>query len=362
MRMLATCLLCLVSPVAFATSLSVSFINPGYQGERFWDMVSSTMQSAADDLDIALDIRYAQRDRHRMQALTREVLSGTSLPDYLVLVNEEQVAVEMLEHAEARGVDVLFLLNGPSAEQRLHTGAPGERYRHWVGVIEPDNFSAGARMASALLASAPAEPRPLPTMALLGDTLTPASIGRNGGMLDVLLDDPRVRLDRLLTAHWNSEEAYSLTAGYLDWLARRNERPALIWAANDPIAIGAIEALQDAGFTPGDDVLLVGLNWSPEGIQRVARGEMLLTDGGHFLAGAWAMVMLRDLADGASDVADASVRFPMEALDATDVAAYGDHLASPDWSLIDFNRFRHSETGYDFSPRRALEMLVETQP
>nr|WP_163503302.1 ABC transporter substrate-binding protein [Halomonas socia] len=362
MRVLAICLLCLMSPVLLAAPLSVAFINPGYQGERFWDMVGSTMQAAADDLDIALAVHHAQRDRHVMQALAAEVLEGEQPPDYLVLVNEEQYAVDLLEQAEARGVDVLFLLNGPSVEQRLHTGDPGERYRHWIGVIEPDNFAAGARMARALLEAAPSRPYPLPTLALLGDTLTPASIGRNGGMLDVLLNEPRVRLDRLLTAHWNSEEAYALTAGYLRWLARRDERPALIWAANDPIAIGAIAALQDAGFAPGEDVLLVGLNWSPEGIERVSRGEMLLTDGGHFLAGAWAMVMLRDLADNAIDIADASIRFPMEALDTDDVAKFGERLASPDWRDIDFARFRYAANGYDFSPRRALEMLMETQP
>ncbi|SDK81583.1 monosaccharide ABC transporter substrate-binding protein, CUT2 family [Franzmannia pantelleriensis] len=359
MRVLATCLLCLMSPAVFAASLNVTFINPGYQGERFWDMVSSTMQAAADDLDIELEILFAERDRHLMQSLAARVLERKRPPDYLVLVNEEQHAVELLEQVEQRGVDVLFLLNGPSAEQRQHTGIPGEHYRHWVGVIEPDNFAAGARMARALLAAAPERPRPLPTLALLGDTLTPASINRNGGMLDVLIEDPRVRLDRLLTAHWNQEEARALTAGYLRWLVRRNETPALIWAANDPIAIGAIEALQHAGFAPGDDVLVVGLNWSPEGIQRVARGELLLTDGGHFLAGAWAMVMLRDLADATIEVADASIRFPMAALDARDVALYGEQLASPDWSRIDFSRFRYANAGYDFSPLRALEMLME---
>ena len=362
MRVLAACLLCLMSPAVFAASLNVTFINPGYQGERFWDMVSSSMRAAADDLDIALEIHYAQRDRHSMQALAREVLSEASPPDYLVLVNEEQAAVELLEQAEARGIDVLFLLNGPSAEQRLHIGAPGERYHYWVGVIEPDNFAAGARMAEALLQAAPKQTDPLPTLALLGDTLTPASIGRNGGMLDVLLEEPRIRLDRLLTAHWNQEEARTLTAGYLRWLARRNEAPALIWAANDPIALGAIEALQDAGFAPGEDVLLVALNWSPEGIRRVARGELLLTDGGHFLAGAWAMVMLRDLADSVIEVTDASVRFPMTALTASDVALYGHVLESPDWSHIDFTRFRYAATGYDFCPCRALEMLMEAQP
>lgn len=366
MHLLVMCLLCLISNLALAAPLKVTFVNPGYQGERFWDMVTSTMHAAADNLDIHLEVLYAQRDRHAMQALARTSIKRESPPDYLILVNEEQQGIDLLETAESHGVDVLMLLNGPTVEQRHDTGLPGERFHHWIGMIEPDNHAAGARMAQALIDAAPSEVVPLPTLALIGDALTPASISRNGGMLETFRSAPHVRLDRILIAHWNSEEARELTKGYLRWLARRQETPALIWAANDSIAIGAIDALQAEGFTPGDDVMVVGLNWSPEGIERVRRGDMLLTDGGHFLAGAWAMVMLRDHADGHLLPTDAHVTFQMAALDTDTVNQLGEQLADPDWSRIDFTRFRRSgqsdDSVYHFSPRDALDMLMGPHP
>ena len=52
-----------------ASAMSVTFINPGKQGEKFWDMVSQTMQAAADDLDITLEVIYAQRNRVQMRKL-----------------------------------------------------------------------------------------------------------------------------------------------------------------------------------------------------------------------------------------------------------------------------------------------------
>ena len=89
-----------------------------------------------------------------------------------------------------------------------------------------------------------------------------------------------------------------------------------LWAANDPMALGAITALREAGYKPGVDVVVGGLNWSQGGVERVLKGEMIVTHGGHFLGGAWAMVVLRDYHDG-RDFAEEDVRlqFPMGAID-----------------------------------------------
>lgn len=362
MRWATVCLLALLPTALWATPLQVTFINPGHDQERFWVMVSDTMQVAADDLSIDLDIRYAQRDRARMLTLARQTIAAEDPPDYLVLVNEEQQAIPLLEPAKARGIKVLMLLNGPTLEQFATVGAPTERYPNWIGVIEPNNFDAGARMARMLIEAAPRRDAPAPTLALIGDALTPASIARNRGMLDVFEHDPSVRLDRVLTAHWNAEEAKTLTAGYLDWLATQGERPAIIWAANDPMALGAIEALEDAGLTPGAEVVVAGLNWSPEGVASVSADKLTLTDGGHFLAGGFAMVMISDHAAGQLPPRHAWVRFPMAALDATRVGRFADYLTSPDWSDIDFAQFRRQQGPYDFSPLSVLDQLEEQRP
>ena len=57
----------------------------------------------------------------------------------------------------------------------------------------------------------------------------------------------------------------------------------------------------------GVDVVVGGLNWSGGAVERVLKGEMIVTHGGHFLGGAWAMVVLRDYHDG-RDFAEEDVR------------------------------------------------------
>ncbi|WP_192037022.1 ABC transporter substrate-binding protein [Halomonas sp. YLGW01] len=343
-------------------ALKVTFINPGHDQERFWVMVSDTMQAAAEDLSIELDIHYAQRDRARMVALAHQAIEAQEPPDYLILVNEEQQAIPLLAPAESRDVKVLMLLNGPTPDQFDSVGGPNGEYPNWIGVIETNNYDAGARMARRLIEAASSREAPVPALALIGDTLTPASIARNHGMLDVFERSAAVRLDRVLTAHWNAEEAEALTAGYLDWLATRDQGPGIIWAANDPMALGAIQALEAAGIEPGTEVAIAGLNWSPEGVAHVTSGQMVLTDGGHFLAGGFAMVMLRDHADGRLPPRYAWARFPMDALDASRARRFSPYLTSPDWSRVQFADFRRRDGAYDFSPLGVLEQLEAHPP
>ncbi len=348
--------LLLWSPIASA--LSVTFINPGKQGERFWDMVTETMQAAADDLAIQLEVIYAQRNRIEMRTLGLAVTQRPSPPDYLILVNEEQAAENVLLAADQAGINTLMLLNDFLPAQRAQVGYPGEKHRHLLGAITPNNFNAGARMMDALhrcaQANNPAERYHV--LALGGDTRTPASIERNNGARSILQQSPQLVLDRFLFANWNAVEAQQLTHSYLRWAARNQISPAIIWAANDPIAAGAVQALREFDLQPGRDVCVVGLNWSASGLQMVRDGELVLTDGGHFLAGAWSLILLNDHYQRSLrgiDTPIGHVPFDMHSIDSRLVEQYSRHLGDENWHKIDFRTFSRAGAAtyseYDFS-------------
>lgn len=332
----------LLSLTVQADTLKVSFINPGKEGERFWDMVTQTMQAAARDLDIELTVRYAQRNRIRMQQLGREVLNQPELPDYLVVVNEEQSAESTVQLADEKGVPVLLLLNDFTGRQRVRMGEPMQKYRHWLGSITPDNYDAGFRMADRIIRAAGGERgKPVHMLAIAGDKVTPASILRNEGMQKRVNGASDVILDRLLYANWNQRDAQVMMERYLQWASRNQIRVQAVWAANDPIAQGAVNAMQKQGYRPGKDIMVAGLNWSPEGIEMVRQGELVLTDGGHFLGGAWSMVVLKDHAEGV-DLSrwQGRIRFPMSAIDLSNVERYQNAFGDQNWDRVDFSRFR----------------------
>ena len=134
-----------------------------------------------------------------------------------------------------------------------------------------------------------------------------------------------------------------------------------LWAANDPMALGGLRALIENGYRPGSDVMVGGLNWSQPAVDRVLKNEMVITHGGHFLLGAWAMIMLRDYRDG-RDFSEEDVRLqvPMGAIDLA-VARRFPEIGKVDWSKVDFTRFSKTRNPklvrYEFSPEAVLDQL-----
>jgi hypothetical protein len=161
--------------------------------------------------------------------------------------------------------------------------------------------------------------------------------------------------------NWSEKAAETWVREFL----RKGTHIDALWAANDPMALGAITALREAGYKPGVDVVVGGLNWSQAGVERVLKREMVVTHGGHFLLGAWAMVILRDHHDG-RDFAEEDVRlqFPMGAFDLP-VARRFPEIGKVDWRKIDFTRFSKTRNPavmrYNFTPDAVLSRLSSTQ-
>ncbi|MBB5203101.1 hypothetical protein HNQ51_000394 [Inhella inkyongensis] len=60
------------------------------------------------------------------------------------------------------------------------------------------------------------------------------------------------------------------------------------------MTFGAMEAAQAQGLVAGRDLLFSGINTSAEAMQAVVDGRLAALSGGHFLCGAWALVLLHD--------------------------------------------------------------------
>jgi ABC-type sugar transport system substrate-binding protein len=335
------------------------FLNPGKTGEVFWDLVSDTMRAAARQLDIEVEIVYAERNHRMLHDLGMAIVNRPRPPDYFIIVNEESLATPIVEAANAAGIKTFLLSNAFNDAEAAKYGAPRTVLKNWIGSLVPDMTSAGARMGRALVDTARVNKWMSPDgrihlLALGGDERTPNSIARTQGFLSSVEPHRDVAVDRLLFANWNAVEAETLTDRYLAWAQKSGIRPAGIWAANDPIALGAIKAATRNRLTPGKDLGVVGLNWSPEAIAAVEAGRMILTDGGHFFEGGWSMVMLRDHADGCDFAAGtAALEFPLAALDRSNVSDLAELINGHHFDRIRFASFLAAPRArcghYDFS-------------
>lgn len=345
--------------------IQVKFVNPGFAEPGFWRSVTDVMETAGQQLGMVVDVSFGDREWPKMRDNAQAAIQQATQIDYLILVNEHQQAADLVEAANSRQIATLFLLNSLTAEQEASVGRPRRELRFWLGSLTPDNAKAGYEMAAAVIETArrlkPGQGK-IELISLAGDFATPASIDRLKGLDAALSSNEDVEELRRLTVNWSYDKAYQRIDTWLD----TGQSFDAVWAANDPIALGAMAAAEQHGLTAGKDYAIAGLNWSAPALEAVQSGQMTLTHGGHFLAGAWAMVLLHDLHHGIDfGAADPHLHFPMAAIDATVSPVLFDVLSSEAWSRIDFKAFSQFHNpdpkGYDFSVQ-AIQSAITAEP
>jgi ABC-type sugar transport system substrate-binding protein len=327
--------------------MRVVFINPGFSDVGnptggFWISVSSFMQAAAADLNIDLEILYCDRNHIKMKRVAAQVIERKTPPDYLVVVNEKLSAESIVKAADAAGIKVFVVLNRFEGDQHKKMGMPRSKYENWIGSLVPDNRYAGYQIAKLLIDQAitsgarDSEGR-VHIVGFSGDYITPASVERVNGLKQAVSEYLNVDLKQVIPCNWSKDEARSKTPEML----KRFPQTSVIWAANDPIAIGALEGAAAVGKTPGKDIFIGGLNWDPPGLEKVKNGELVTSVGGHFMTGGWALILLYDYHHGV-DFADSGTRLHyriFSALHSKNISLFLDQFENRDWGKIDFTLF-----------------------
>ncbi|WP_339531323.1 ABC transporter substrate-binding protein [Pseudomonas mucidolens] len=279
---------------SMAHATSVVFLNPGTSTETFWVTYAQFMQAAAKDLDLDLRVRYSERDSQNTLRQAREALQGPQRPDYLVLVNEQYVAPQIMRLSQNSGVKLLIVNNALTRDQvqLLNAG----KYPDWLGSITADDEEAGYLMLKELLSlRGPAQPgERIDLLAFSGAKNTPAAQLREQGLRRALQEHPEVYLRQLVHGEWTRERAFEQATQ----LFKRYPQTTLVWSANDEMALGVMQALRGSGRVPGREVLFSAVNSSPEALQARLDGRISALVAGHFTVGGWAMVLLHDDARG----------------------------------------------------------------
>jgi ABC-type sugar transport system substrate-binding protein len=286
------------APVAAQT---VVFINPGKSDEIYWVTAARAMQAAAEDLGMKLEVRFTERDHTRTIEIARELAARPpgSRPDYAVITNDNATGAGQLKVLDAAGIRTLFAYSTLGAPERGEMGGPRERHKGWLGSIEPRAEDAGYLTARALIeagrnAKAHGADGRIHLLAIAGDRTTPSSILRNNGMQQAVSEATDVVLDQVVYAAWTREKAEEQA----EWLYRRHPAARLVWAGNDLMAFGAMKALDKQGGRPGGTHWFSGVNTSTEAMDALRSGRLAALAGGHFICGAWALVLIHDYSKG----------------------------------------------------------------
>ncbi|MFY0562302.1 ABC transporter substrate-binding protein [Archangium lansingense] len=335
--------------------MRVVFLDSLVPGNPWRQNVLAAMRAAARDLGIDFIHQPVGHWPGDILERAREVMTGPGKPDYVLLSIHRGVGPRLLEIAEEKRVPVFVINAGLLPADVVRFGGPRGHFPHWLGQMLPDEKHAGQVLARLLLEAATrGRPpgAPVGLVALQGQFGDGSSLGRTAGLRQAVVGWDGAVLLQEVSASWREDVALSK----MRLLLRRYPELRVIWSANDSMALAALRAVEEAGRHPGQDVLVGGIDWTPRALQAVREGRMVTTLGGHFLEGAWALVLLHDLHHGRDFVSEGlDWRTTQAPVSRDNVEAVLRFLGEGDWESIDFRAFSKvanpSLTHYDFSLR-----------
>ncbi len=245
--------------------------------------------------------------------------------------------------------------NDLNKSQNDVAGKPREIYKYWLGTIIPDNIYAGKLISESLINTKIKGK----LIAIGGSRSTPASIERLEGLNSLLENHQDIELVQTVYGEWNRDDSYTKAYGLL----QRYDNIRFIWAANDPMAIGGIEAAKKLNITLGEDLFVSGLNWSDEAFLAISKNEMVASVGGHFTLGGCTLMILYDHYNGIDFANSEGLRLKLnlfKTINKNNIENDSVFIDPESWKLIDFKKYtkKHAQMdNYFFSIDNFLKAI-----
>ena len=177
--------------------------------------------------------------------------------------NDTPDARPIVEACKAAGAYVVTQWNKPAD---LH---PKDFNPNYVSHIEFDGISSGKQISEILFKAIGGSGG---IIALGGQISNTAAIERKKGLEEALAANPEIKLLDFQVANWKSTEAFDLTSNLL---TRFGDEIKGIWAANDDMGVGALEALRGEGLA--GKIPVVGIDGIKSAVDAVRTGEFAAT-------------------------------------------------------------------------------------
>ena len=175
--------------------------------------------------------------------------------------NEAPNVIPIAKALEAAGVYFVTYWNKPENVKVTD-------YPHWVAHISFSGTLAGEFMGKELFKAMGGKGK---IVALQGMRANTTALERYTGLQAALKNAPGIKLAAVDTAEWDRTKAFEKMKSFLV----ANPDVGGVWAANDNMALGALEAIRAAGLA--GKVLVVGCDGVDEMIAAVKAGEAAAT-------------------------------------------------------------------------------------
>ncbi len=105
---------------------------------------------------------------------------------------------------------------------------------------------------------------------LQGTTGSAPAVDRKQGFTDVISKDPKFKITQSQTGEFTRAKGKEVMEAFL----KSGKKIDLLFAHNDDMALGAIEAIEGAGLTPGKDIKIVSIDAVKDGMTALSEGKI----------------------------------------------------------------------------------------
>jgi len=129
---------------------------------------------------------------------------------------------------------------------------------------------------------------------LQGTTGSAPAIDRKKGFEEILQKHSNWKITRSQTGNFTSSEGKAVMEAFL----KADKNIQVLYAHNDQMALGAIQAIKEAGLKPGKDIIIVSIDGVKGAFEAMVRGELNASIECSPLLGPQALQAVKDLRAG----------------------------------------------------------------
>ena len=250
-------------PALAAKPLTIGFSQVGAESE--WRTANTTsIKDAAKKAGVIMKFADAQqRQENQVKAIRSFIAQRVDIIAFSPVVESGWDTV--LREARAAKIPVILTDRGVKvADPSLY-----------VTLLGSDFVEEGRRAARWLVEHAKKNPgRAYNIVELQGTVGSAPAIDRKAGFAEVIKGEPRLKMLRSQTGDFTRTKGKEVMEAFLK---SEGKNITVLYAHNDDMAIGAIQAIEEAGIKPGKDILVISIDGVRGAFEAMLQGKLNVT-------------------------------------------------------------------------------------
>jgi len=237
--------------------MTVGFVQTGSESGWRTDFTNAMMAEAKTENINLLFADGQQKQENQIAAVRSFVAQGV---DAIILAPLVETGWDdVLKEAKDASIPVLIIDRSVTSDPSL-----------FITRVASD-FVYEGRLAAAWLASATADRTECNIVELQGTVGSSPAIDRGTGFADVLKLFPTLKIVATQSGDFTRTGGKTVMESFLSSIDPKTI--CAVWAHNDDMLIGAIQAIEEAGLKPGVDILTVSVDGTNDMLKTIAEGK-----------------------------------------------------------------------------------------